>query len=323
MTSKHHILFFACLILAPLYLCGCGHFNEGSRVRETFSEANGLFSQGDYTSSLVKYQQIIDTYPAAGDRALFEMGILYAYPGNEQRQYQKSLECFQKLIKDFPESGFRKDSEMMIFNINNVIAKDTTITAQQLQTEALRHELQSRGDEIASLQKRIAALEQEVRSKESDIATLKKESAAVIPKGPADRILIEKKERRLTLLTKGKLLKTYQIALGGNPDGAKERQGDNKTPEGTYRIDSKNKNSRFHLSLHISYPNERDKKRAKERGVSPGGDIMIHGIKNGFSWVGDLHTEVDWTKGCIAVTDEEIEEIDRLVPIGTIVDIRP
>ena len=125
------------------------------------------------------------------------------------------------------------------------------------------------------------------------------------------------------MVSKGKVLKTYKIALGGNPIGPKERQGDNKTPEGTYVIDSRKRDSRYHLSLHISYPNEKDKKRAKQLGVSPGGDIMIHGIKNGFSWVGDLHTEIDWTKGCIAVTDEEIEEIARLAPIGTIVEIRP
>jgi murein L,D-transpeptidase YafK len=111
--------------------------------------------------------------------------------------------------------------------------------------------------------------------------------------------------------------------LGGNPIGPKERQGDNKTPEGTYVIDARNSDSRFHLSLRISYPNERDKKRAKELGVSPGGDIMIHGIKNGLAWVGDAHAGVDWTKGCIAVTDEEIEEIDKLAPNGTIVEIRP
>jgi murein L,D-transpeptidase YafK len=92
---------------------------------------------------------------------------------------------------------------------------------------------------------------------------------------------------------------------------------------GTYVIDARNRDSRYHLSLHISYPNERDKKRAKELGVSPGGDIMIHGIKNGFSWVGDAHTGVDWTKGCIAVTDQEIEEIEKLAPNGTIVEIRP
>ena len=81
--------------------------------------------------------------------------------------------------------------------------------------------------------------------------------------------------------------------------------------------------SRYHISLHISYPNERDKRLAKERGVPPGGDIMIHGIKNGYSSVGALHAGSDWTKGCIAVTDKEIEEIERLVPNGTVVEIRP
>jgi len=314
--------FFICIIMAPILISGCSHFNEGYQARSTFNEANDLFNQGSYRASLSKYEQIIEKYPTTGDRVLFEMGIIYAYPGNEQKDYQKSLECFQKLIKDYPGSGYRKDSELMIFNINNVIVKDTTIAVQQAQIEALRQELQSRGNEIITLQKRIEALELEVKGKESEISTLKKE-AVVIPKGPADRILIEKKERRLTLISKGKVLKTYKIALGGNPSGPKEKQGDNKTPEGTYFIDSRNKNSRYHLSLHISYPNGKDKKRAKELGVSPGGDIMIHGIKNGFSWVGDLHTEVDWTKGCIAVTDEEIEEITKLAPNGTIVEIRP
>lgn len=322
MMGKHLTLFLVCTIMAQMLICGCSHFNEGFQATSAFKEANVFFSQGDYRASLGRYQQIIEKSPSEGDRALFEMGIIYAYPGNEQKDYQKSLECFQKLIKDYPGSGYRKDSESMIFNINNVITKDRTIATQQAQIEALRQEIQGRGDEINALQKKIGALELELKNKEKEIITLKKESVAILM-GPADRILIEKKERRLTLFSKGKALKTYQIALGGNPSGPKERQGDNKTPEGTYVIDSRNKNSRYHLSLHISYPNEKDKKRAKELGVSPGGDIMIHGIKNGLSWVGDMHTEVDWTKGCIAVTDEEIEEINRVVPNGTIVEIRP
>jgi tetratricopeptide (TPR) repeat protein len=322
MMGKHLNLFLACSIMAAMLMCGCSHFNEGFQATSAFTEANVFFSQGDYRASLGRYQQIIEKYPAEGDRALFEMGIIYAYPGNEQKDYQKSLECFQKLIKDYPGSGYRKDSESMIFNINNAIIKDRTIATQQAQIEALRQELQGRGDEINALQKKIGALELELKNKEKEIITLKKESVAILM-GPADRILIEKKERRLTLFSKGKVLKAYQIALGGNPNGPKERQGDNKTPEGTYVIDSRNRNSRYHLSLHISYPNEKDKKRAKELGVSPGGDIMIHGIKNGLSWVGDMHTEVDWTKGCIAVTDEEIEEIDSVVPRGTIVEIKP
>jgi len=303
-------------------MCGCCHLDEEFQAGSIFKEANDFFSQGNYNASLSKYEQIIEQYPAAGDRVLFEMGIIYAYPQNEQKDYQKSLECFQKLIKDYPGSEYRKDSEIMIFQIHNVIMKDKTIATQQTQIETLQQEVKSKEDDAITLQKKIEALEQEVKSKENEIITLQKEAFA-IHKGPADRILIEKEERRLTLISKGRVLKTYKIALGGNPEGPKERQGDNKTPEGTYVIDSRNRDSRYHLSLHISYPNEKDKKRAKELGVSPGGDIMIHGIKNGFSWVGDFHTEVDWTKGCIAVTDEEIEEIEKLVPNGTIVEIRP
>ncbi len=139
----------------------------------------------------------------------------------------------------------------------------------------------------------------------------------------ADKILIEKAARRLTLFSKGEAVKICRIALGGNPMGPKEREGDNKTPEGTYKIDSRNRISRYHLALHISYPNDKDRVRAKDLGVSPGGDIMIHGIKYGFGWVGGFHTWLDWTKGCIAVTNKEIEEIDKLVPNGTVVEIRP
>jgi tetratricopeptide (TPR) repeat protein len=306
--GEHLRLFFVCIIITPILICGCSYFDDGLQARSIFQEANDFFSQGNYEASLSKYEQIIEKYPTARDRVLFEMGIIYAYPRNEQKDYQKSLECFQKLIKDYPESEYRRDSEMMIFNINNVIIKDKTIATQKIQIETLQQEVKSKENWLVTLQKKIEALEQK-------IFALRKE--------PADKILIEKKERRLMLLSRGEVLKTYKIALGGNPIGPKERRGDNKTPEGTYIVDSRNKDSGYHLSLHISYPNEKDKKRARELGVSPGGDIMIHGIKNGFSWLGDSHTEVDWTKGCIAVTDEEIEEIDKLAPNGTIVEIRP
>ena len=300
-----------------MLLSGCSHFNDGRKAKTTFAEANDLYHQGSYAASLDKYSEIIDKYPATADRALFEMGIIYAHPKNEQNDYQKSLECFQKLIKDYPESVYRQNSEMMIFNIRNVALKDTTIAAQQVQIETLQHKVQGKENEIVTLQKTIEAFEKKIEALE------KKFFDYAIQKGSVDRILIEKSTRRLMLISQGEVLKSYKIALGGNPIGPKERQGDNKTPEGTYVIDGRNKDSRFHLSLHISYPNERDKKRAKELGVSPGGDIMIHGIKNGFSWVGDAHSGVDWTKGCIAVTDEEIEEIDKLAPNGMIVEIRP
>ncbi len=305
----HRLLFVICIMMTPLLLAGCSHFSEGYQARSFFAEANDLFSQGSYQASLDRYQQIAGKYPTTADRALFEMGIIHAYPKNEQKDYQKSLECFQKLMKDYPGSGYRQDSEMMIFYINNVTIKDRLITTQQTELETLRQEVKSREADNSALQKRIEALE-------------KKAFAYALQIGSIDRILIEKGARRLMLISKGDVLKTYKIALGGDPNGPKERQGDNKTPEGTYFIDSRNKDSQYHLSLHISYPNERDRKRAKELGVSPGGNIMIHGIKNGFSWVGDLHTAADWTKGCIAVTDEEIEEIARMAPNGTIVEIR-
>lgn len=303
-------LFLLCTIMTPLLMCGCSHFDEGYKARSTFAEANDLFSQGDYRASLDKYGQIIEKFPKTGDRVLFEMGIVYSYPKNEQKDYQKSLECFQKLVKDYPASGYRQNSETMIFYINNVALKDRKIAELQTQIDALHHEVNCRVHDIAASQKKIEALEQKV-------------FAHAIKNASVDRIVIEKNARRLMLISKGEVLKTYKIALGGDPIGPKERQGDNKTPEGLYVIDSRNRDSNFHRSLHISYPNERDRKRAKELGVSPGGDIMIHGIRNGLSWVGDAHSEVDWTKGCIAVTDEEIEELDRLVPNGTAVEIRP
>jgi tetratricopeptide (TPR) repeat protein len=331
--GEHPYFFFVFIIITPILIYGCSHFNEGLQAESAFQEANEFFNQGNYTASLSKYEQIIAKYPTTEDRVLFEMGIIYAYPRNEQKDYQKSLECFQRLIKDYPESGYRKDSEMMIFHIHNVIFKEKTIATQQTQIEILRQTqtetLQQKDKMIAGQQTQIEVLQQEVKSKGDEIITLQKKievlEQKILPfqKGPADKILIEKKERRLTLISRGEVLKTYKIALGGNPNGPKERQGDNKTPEGTYIIDSRKRDSRYHLSLHISYPNEKDKQRAKELGVSPGGDIMIHGIKNGLSWVGDLHADVDWTKGCIAVTDEEIEEIEKLVPNGTVVEIRP
>ena len=316
--------FCICLIMAPMLISGCSHFNDGRQAKTTFAEANDLFHQGSYTASLEKYSEIIDKYPANADRALFEMGIIYAHPKNGQKDYQKSLECFQKLIKDYPGSEYRQNSEMMIFNIRNVALKDTTIAAQQVQIETLQHEVQGKENEIVTLQKTIEAFEKPIEAFEKKIEALEKKFFDyAIQKGSVDRILIEKNTRRLMLISQGEVLKSYKIALGGNPIGPKERQGDNKTPEGTYVIDGRNRDSRFHLSLHISYPNERDKNRAKELGASPGGDIMIHGIKNGFSWVGDAHSGIDWTKGCIAVTDQEIEEIDKLAPNGTIVEIRP
>jgi len=142
--------------------------------------------------------------------------------------------------------------------------------------------------------------------------------------GPkADRIVVVKSARTMTLLRSDQVLKTYKVALGTEPVGAKQRSGDHRTPEGEYVIDSKNSNSRFHLALHISYPNAADRGRAQKLGFDPGGAIMIHGLDPKFSWVGALHRRLDWTDGCVAVTNPEIEEIWSLVAVGTPVEIKP
>ena len=139
----------------------------------------------------------------------------------------------------------------------------------------------------------------------------------------ADRIVVAKADRTLSLYRRNRLLRTYRIALGWAPIGHKEQEGDGRTPEGTYVIDAKKRNSAFHRALHISYPNAQDKRRARQRGVSPGGDIMIHGLPNGMDVIKTAHPRSDWTAGCIAVTNSEIEEIWRLVPVGTPIEIRP
>ena len=111
--------------------------------------------------------------------------------------------------------------------------------------------------------------------------------------------------------------------MGGDPVGAKTQHGDHKTPEGGYVLDRRNANSKFHRALHISYPNAKDREQARKRGVAPGGDIMLHGLPNGYGAIGGAHRLKDWTDGCIAVTNEEIEEIWRLVPDGTPIEISP
>ena len=120
-----------------------------------------------------------------------------------------------------------------------------------------------------------------------------------------------------------KPIKEYKIALGANPIGPKTRQGDKKTPEGSYTISGRNAASLYHRSLRISYPNKQDSAQARKHGVSPGSDIMIHGLPNGQGAIGAAHAQRDWTWGCIAVTDEEIEEIWNMVPDGTRIDILP
>jgi murein L,D-transpeptidase YafK len=148
-------------------------------------------------------------------------------------------------------------------------------------------------------------------------------ASAQVSEQKVDRIVIVKSAREMTLMSGGKPLKTYKVALGTRPMGAKERQGDHKTPEGNYSVDSKVANSRFHRALHLSYPSAADRERARKLKVSPGGDVEIHGLGDKYGWIGSAHRHVDWTDGCIAVTNQEIDEIWPLVPVGTPVEIRP
>jgi murein L,D-transpeptidase YafK len=138
----------------------------------------------------------------------------------------------------------------------------------------------------------------------------------------ANRILVLKTAHTMTLYADGIVLKTYHVWLGRGHGNAKQQQGDNETPEGKYTINGRNAHSAAHLSLHISYPNAADRENAHKRGVDPGGDIMIHGLPPGNGWVKPGQQLPDWTYGCIAVTDAEIEEIWRLVPLGTPIEIR-
>lgn len=138
-----------------------------------------------------------------------------------------------------------------------------------------------------------------------------------------DKVLVIKHERKLQLLSRGKPVRTYKIALGIEPVGPKRKQGDHRTPEGAYLIDSRNARSQFYKSIHISYPNQQDKARAAAAHVSPGGDVFIHGLPNGYGAIGSAHRLRDWTDGCIAVTDNEMDEIWSLVRNGTPIEIRP
>jgi murein L,D-transpeptidase YafK len=139
----------------------------------------------------------------------------------------------------------------------------------------------------------------------------------------ADGVFIDKSERKMWLLHDGIRYREYTISLGDNPIGHKQQEGDERTPEGRYTIDFRNPNSSYHLSLHITYPDEQDRANANNAGVSPGGDIFIHGLPNGMSATDIDFKNRDWTDGCIAVNNEEIEEIWKLVENGTPIEIVP
>jgi murein L,D-transpeptidase YafK len=145
--------------------------------------------------------------------------------------------------------------------------------------------------------------------------------AVEIPK--AELVLVKKSERKMYLIKNNKPFREYKVAFGANPEGHKQQEGDERTPEGKYILDYKKSDSAFYKAIHISYPNEQDRKRAKEKGVNPGGLIMIHGQKNGYGWLGFIAQSFNWTDGCIAVKNIEMDEIWISVNVGTPIIIKP
>jgi murein L,D-transpeptidase YafK len=149
------------------------------------------------------------------------------------------------------------------------------------------------------------------------------QAATAEPIPQQNRIIIEKSHHQLRYYANGELVAAYKVALGQNPVGAKTCSGDKRTPEGIYFVSEHIPDSGFYRALRISYPGLADLQRAQQQHCSPGGDILIHGLQNGFGYVGRLHSEVDWTRGCIAVTNEEMDVLWSKVADGTIVEIRP
>ena len=139
----------------------------------------------------------------------------------------------------------------------------------------------------------------------------------------ADSVLVVKSERKLYLVRDEKPYASFSVTFGSNPKGHKQKQGDGRTPEGLYVLDYKNATSNYYRSIHISYPNDEDRSNARSLGISPGGDIMIHGQKNGFAWLGPLSGFVNWTDGCIAVRDREMDLLWEAIDPGTPIEIRP
>lgn len=140
---------------------------------------------------------------------------------------------------------------------------------------------------------------------------------------PVDLVRVLKAERRLQLISKGKVQHEFTIALGGNPVGHKKQEGDERTPEGRYTLDYKKSDSSFYRAIHISYPNAKDVEAARRAGVSPGGQIMIHGQKNGYGWLSGLSQRFDWTNGCVALTNADMEFIWNTVNAGTQIELLP
>lgn len=146
-------------------------------------------------------------------------------------------------------------------------------------------------------------------------------SSSVFSSQKAESVLVDKSEKKLYLIADGKPFKSYHVVFGANPAGHKQQEGDERTPEGKYLLDYKKDDSAFYKAIHISYPNQNDIENAKKRGVNPGGLIMIHGQRNGLGWLSFASRFFNWTNGCIAVTNSEMEEIWQAVDAGTPIEI--
>lgn len=139
----------------------------------------------------------------------------------------------------------------------------------------------------------------------------------------ADLVVVKKSDRKIMLFSDGRLIKQYPISLGDNPVGHKVKKGDERTPEGRYLLTHRNSQSQFYKSIHVNYPNNQDRRRAYSMGVSPGGDIKIHGLPNKKTFPSDIYMDFNWTDGCIAVTDQHMDEIWSMIRENTPIEILP
>jgi len=155
------------------------------------------------------------------------------------------------------------------------------------------------------------------------IAALLLSASSAYGEQKADQVLVEKGESRLHLIREGEVFASFPVAFGGNPEGHKQQQGDGRTPEGEYILDYKNANSSYYRSIHISYPNARDRENARKRGVNPGGDIVIHGQKNGWGRFSFIAQHFNWTRGCVALSNNDMDAVWEAVDAGTPIEIKP
>lgn len=139
----------------------------------------------------------------------------------------------------------------------------------------------------------------------------------------ADFVLVDKSDQRLYLYRGERLLAALPVVFGGNPQGHKQQEGDQRTPEGRYVLDYKKADSGYYRAIHISYPNAADVASAQARGVAPGGLIMLYGQRNGWGWAAFLTQRFNWTNGCVALSDADMEQVWQSVDVGTPIELRP